>query len=179
MSKFLYPIVLLICMFSSLSAQTLTPGVAPYKFLLGEFHVKVFIPDGEGGWNAGGNGEARFVTTLDGTFIEENIATSMGNTTLTMKNTIGVDGRTKSLRMIAMDKEYSTMDVYHGKADTQTLIFNNLKSDRPFETQNGETLSFRLTYKKVTDQKNSLLVEFTKDKGSNWLPYARQEYLRK
>ncbi|MCE7995749.1 MAG: DUF1579 family protein [Roseivirga sp.] len=174
-----YSILMLLVMTSGLSAQDLTSGVAPYKYLLGTFKVTVYLPDGNGDWNAGGGGTADFITTLSGTFIEENIATSIGSSTLTMKNTIGVDGRSKNLRLIAMDKEYSTMDVYHGKSDNKTLVFTNLKSDEAFETQNGESLSFRLTYRQLSASKNSLLVEFTKDKGKNWSPYARQEYLRK
>lgn len=179
MRRAYYSTLILLVITSVLSAQNLTQGVAPYQYLLGTFKVTVYIPDGNGGWNAGGGGSADVVTTLDGTFIEENMATTIGNSTLTMKNTIGLDGRSKSLRLIAMDKEYSTMDVYHGKSETGRLIFTNLKSDEAFETQDGQSLSFRLTYRQLSAKKNELLVEFTKDRGESWSPYARQEYLRK
>ena len=148
------------------------------KFLLGDYEVVANSPDGQGGWKATGSGKASFFTILEGTFVRETIVTSGQMGTLTMDNTIGFDGRTQTLRLIALDKEYSTMDVYHGKIEQNKLILDNLKSDAKFILDNGEEWSFKLTYEMISEDQNQLVVEFTKDDGKTWLPFAKNLFNR-
>lgn len=149
------------------------------NFLVGNFETKVLLPSPDGNWVEGGKGTAKFYPILDGTFIREDLNLTFGQGTLTMSNSIGKDGRSKKFRMIAMDKEYSVMDVYTGKVEADKLILDNINSDLPFVTANGDSISFRLTYSKVSDNENQSLVEMTKDGGKTWIPYSKQRFIRK
>lgn len=161
------------------SAQTKNK-IKDYEFLIGEFEVQVYLPKGNGEWVAGGNGSASFYPILDNTFIREDIATTMGNTTFTMNNTFGTDGRSGQSRLIALDKEYSTMDVYHGKVEKEnTLVYDNLNSDIPAKTSDGKEISFRITYSKLNENENQVFAEITLDKGETWRPYAKNKFIRK
>lgn len=165
----------------SLSAQEkniLRPHILDFEFLLGDFDVTVNLPDGNGGWNRAGNGKSVLTTALDGTFIEENKATGIGNTSLTMKNIIGIDPRTKEFRLFALDKEYGTMDIYRGRREDKSIVFDNVSSDARFVSQNGLSYAFRLTYAFVKKNENSLYVESTTDDGKTWTPYAKITYKR-
>lgn len=155
----------------------LTAGLETLSYLKGQFKVRLFLPDGKGGWQETGGGTAEYKTILDGCYIRESVAVKTPRWTITMDNTIGIDGRTKQPRMIALDKEYSTMDVYEGKLDGSTLIFNNLHSDRRFTTSRGDKLAFRITLSRLDEHRHQMLVEYTKDEGQNWGPYVRQEFL--
>ncbi len=175
-------LLLSICfLITSLKAQqsALNPKLSNYAYLLGEFEVKVYLPDGNEGWKDGGEGTASYSTILEGTFIQENFAITIGNGTLTMNNILGIDPRTKELRLIALDKEYGTMDIYEGKIDQDTFFVSNLHSDARFELSNGDKLAFQLTYSPLTESSHRLLIEFTKDDGKSWHPYAKQYYIRK
>lgn len=163
----------------NLEAQQLNPKLTDFVYLLGTYDLTIYVPAGEDNWQEAGKGNASFTTILDGTFIQEDFFTTMGNTTLTMKNTIGVDARTEGLRLIAMDKEYGTMDVYEGEKEGDVITVSNITSDRPFVNDQGEAIAFRLTYSKVDAETNQLLVEFTKNKGETWMPYAKQVYRKK
>lgn len=158
-----------------LSAQLIHPEL---NFLLGDFETRVLLPDGQGGWVAGGSGKARFYPILDGTFIREDLNLSFGKGTLTMSNSMGKDRRSDKLRMVAMDKEFSTMDVYYGKVEDTKVILDNIDSDLPFKTQDGKQISFRLTYSKISENENESFVEMTKDQGQTWLPYSKQRFIR-
>lgn len=163
-----------------ISTQDLLSQVKDVRlnFLLGSFDTRVLLPDGKGGWQPEGKGRADFFPILDGTFIREELKLSFGNTTLTMSNSIGQDGRDNQLRLIAMDKEYSTMDVYYGKVETGKLIFTNLHSDIPAVDRDGNKISFKLTYSQVSPSENQSLVEITRDEGKSWTPFSMQKFLR-
>lgn len=166
-------------MVNILNAQELMEGIKDYEHLLGDFEVTVLLPATDGEWREGGKGEASFIPTLGGRFIEENISASFGEGSLNMKNTIGLDPREGGkLRLVAMDKEYGAMDMYRGKKDGQKLIFDNLTSDARFENQNGQNLAFQLTFDMITHDLHTLLVEFTDDDGKSWKPYTKIEYRR-
>jgi len=169
---------LILILAQAVSAQISTSKIKDFEFLIGSFEVHVNLPDGKGGWQQGGKGTAEFYPILDNTFIREEIATTMGNTTFTMSNTFGIDGRSGQTRLFALDREYSTMDIYYGKIEEDKLIYDNLKSDIPAKTRDGQDISFRLTYSKVNENENEILAEITLDKGKTWRPYAKNKFIR-
>ena len=160
----------------NLSAQTLQDGLKKYEHLLGTFEVEVMMPTRDGGWTKGGEGKATFETILGGKFIQEKIKTTFGQGTLTMHNTIGIDPRESAFRLFAMDREYGSMDMYKGRAEGNDLIFDNLDSDKRFQSPTGESLAFRLNFVYISATEHHLLVEYTKDDGTTWYPYAKNIY---
>lgn len=160
------------------SAQTLNKKLSAYQHFLGTFELEIYFPDPAGKFAKVGTGKATIGTALDGTFLQEEKATKVGQGGLTMLNIIGIDPRTGGFRLFAMDKEFGTMDIYLGKADGKNLVFDNVKSDAKFVNQNGSSLSFRLTYTFESVDRNILVVESTEDEGTTWKPYARAVYNR-
>jgi len=161
------------------TAQPLIESMQSFAFLLGEYEVISMRPDGKGGWSEAGKGQASFYPILEGTFVRQEVTTKLGNASLTMNNTFGIDGRSGQMRLLALDREYSTMDVYHGTINDQSLVFSNLESDTPARTPDGTPISFRLSYQSISDSENQLTVELTTDEGKTWQPYARNRFLRK
>ncbi len=152
---------------------------ADLEFLIGSFDTEVLIPDGKGQWKNGGEGSAQFYPFLDNTFIREELELTYGEGTLTMSNSIGRDHRSNEVRLIALDKEFSTMDVYKGNVVGGKLVIDNVSSDLPFVTQEGDSISFRLTYRRISAEQNESLVEMTKDGGITWSPFSKQVFTRK
>ena len=148
-------------------------------FLLGDYTVQVMLQDDLGKWMKGGTGTAKFYPILNDTFIREDLNLTLGTGTLTMSNSIGRDGRMNELRMIAMDKEFAFIDVYKGKLDQNTIIFDNLTSDIPATSPTGQPISFRITYSKISDKVNESFVEMTTDEGKTWKVYSKQIFTRK
>ncbi|MEM1408216.1 MAG: hypothetical protein AAGG59_15650 [Bacteroidota bacterium] len=148
--------------------------IGELEFLLGTYAVEVKLPNEQGEWKEGGKGQAKFYPILDRTFIREDLSLSFGQGTLTMSNSIGRDGRMNQLRMIAMDKEFATIDIYNGEIEDEKITFDNLTSDIPALTPDGQRISFRITYTKVSDNKNESLVEITNDGGASWKVYSKQ-----
>ena len=160
-------------------AQKVDNKLAPFYYLLGEYDIKVFSPDSTGQWRPDGTGVSTYSTLFDSTYIDELFVLNMTNATLTMRSTLGVDGRTKELRLVALDKEFSSMDVYAGKADGQKLVLSNLDTDEAFETENAGKISFRLTITPSQTCHHEMLVEYTNDQGKTWKKFSRQEYYTK
>ncbi|MEL7120278.1 MAG: hypothetical protein AAFO07_12580 [Bacteroidota bacterium] len=171
----LLSVLLVAITFSSIHAQK---RIDELNFLLGEFDVTVMLPQQDKSWKQGGEGTASFYPILDDTFIREDLDLTFGQGTLTMSNSIGRDGRMNQLRMIAMDKEFATIDIYKGELNAGKLIFNNLTSDIPALTPEGKRVSFKITYSQLSKQKNESLVEITYDEGRTWTPYSKQIFKR-
>ncbi|WP_422362272.1 hypothetical protein [Reichenbachiella sp.] len=160
-------------------AQKSDNKLAPFYYLLGEYDIKVFTPDSIGQWQADGTGVSTYSMLFDSTYIDEMFVLNMTNATLTMRSTLGVDGRTKGLRLVALDKEFSSMDVYAGRAEGEKLILSNLDSDEAFATENAGKISFRLTVTPSKTCHHEMLVEYTNDQGKTWKKFSRQEYYSK
>lgn len=148
------------------------------SFLVGNFTVEVFLPNGDNDWKKGGNGKASFSTILNGTFIREDIELNFPAATMHMSNTFGKDGRSGTWRMMALDQEYSVMDVYHGQFINNSFVFNNLESDIAAVNPKGEKINFRITFTKLSDNQNQSLVEMTTDLGNTWNIFSRQVFTR-
>ena len=162
----------------SLAIQAQESRIHEIDFLLGKYQVQVLLPDGKGGWSKGGSGTATFDPVLGNNFIREELNLTFGQGTLTMINHFGRDGRMNQLRMIAMDKEFATMDFYNGEVIDQKVVFENTASDIPFRDQDGNKISFRITYSQKNSDTNESLVELTKDEGETWMPYSKQLFIR-
>lgn len=174
-------LILIALFFTGLAsqAQKSENKLAPFYYLLGEYDIKVFSPDSAGQWRPDGTGVSIYSTLFDSTYIDEMFVLNMTNATLTMRSTLGVDGRTKELRLVALDKEFSSMDVYAGKAEGKKLILSNLDTDEAFETENAGKISFRLTVTPSQTCHHEMLVEYTNDQGKTWKKFSRQEYFKK
>jgi len=149
-----------------------------FQFLVGEYTVQGMQPEGDG-WVMMGEGVASVYPILGNTFLREELHIAFGEeSSLTMDNTFGIDSRHQEIRMMAIDEEYGNMDFYKGEIQEGALVFTNLHSDTPFETASGQKLSYRLTYRKLSDQQNESLVEVTTDRGATWQPYLKLVFTR-
>ena len=83
-------------------AQNFENKLAPFYYLVGEYDIKVFTPDESGTWKRDGSGVSTYTLLFDSTYIDEMFTLNMSSSTLTMRSTLGVDGRSKELRLIAM-----------------------------------------------------------------------------
>ena len=137
------------------------------------------LPQSDKSWKKGGEGTASFYSILDDTFIREDLKLTFGQGTLTMSNSIGRDGRMNQMRMIAMDKEFATIDIYKGEIIDGKIIFDNVTSDIPALTPEGKRISFKITYSQLSKQENESFVEITYDEGKTWSPYSKQVFRRK
>ena len=147
-----------------------------YDRLSGDFNLEIYSPSTSenGKWSKSGFGQASFVSFFDGTYIREQVKTNIQGNSYHMDNTIGIDGRSGNFRLIAVDKEFSTMDVFNGRFENNRLVFDNLLSDLKMYNPKGEEINFKLTYSFHENGKNVLLVEYSKDSGNNWLPFSKQ-----
>lgn len=165
---------LLAILFVQVSYSQTTSKEDIYERFNGHYTIEVFVPTQTKDWKKIGSGSAEFSHFFDKTYIREIVKTNMNGKEMNMDNTIGIDGRTGKFRLIACDKEWSTMDVYNGELENNKLIFDNLKSDIKTYGRNKKEISFRLTYTFLSKSKNELLVEITADKGKTWMPYVKQ-----
>lgn len=177
MKQIIVIISLLVSLISASNAQE--SQLAPYFYLLGAYDIKVYSLTEDDRWIASGTGYSVYQPLFDSTYIDETFQLKMSTGTLTMRSTLGVDGRTKQLRLVALDREYSTMDVYAGESNGQSLILSNLKTDVAVDSDNGEKMSFRLTISPGTTCHHEMLVEYTHDNGASWKKFSRQEYFLK
>lgn len=157
-------------------SQKVKPHLKPYVYMLGHYNVEVYAPLPNGKWKQDGTGFATFTPIMDGTYIREDVSTATSTYNLTMINTMGIDSRSNKFKLFALDKEYGVMDVYEGQVSGDTIRVTNLHSDEKFIGQDGQEMSFRLTYNLVPEGAFELLVEFTTDEGRSWKPYARHRY---
>lgn len=173
-------VILLFVSFTTQSfSQELNPQLKGFESLLGEYDMEIFAPQRDKTWKFVGKGEAKIKTILGGTFMRKEAISKMGNTEITMESTIGFDKKANKPTLLALDKEYGVIDFYEGSIENAKIIFDNLASDMRFETQNGDKLSFRLTFSKIEEKSHEFLVEFSKDEGKTWLPYVKQKCIKK
>lgn len=125
-----------------------------------------------------GTTSSKIVQEHEGKFISERskFLTAFGE--INMITFIGFDTKVNKFKLTAMDKEYGLMDIYLGKWKNSQLIFDNLKSDLPVKMQDGKELSFRLTYKEITEKSFTHLVEGTTDKGKTWFVFSKAVFNR-
>ena len=150
-----------------------------FSHLLGDYTVYAFLPSDKDGWIQSGLGTASFTPIFDSTYVVEKVFTDMGDWTLTMQNTFGIDKSSGKVKIFTIDKEFGTMDTYVGKVDKDRVSVNNLSSDSRFISPSGESLAFRLTYSKLNDESNQLIVESTHDEGKSWIPYVKYIYQKR
>ena len=169
-------IIAILFLFSGAStqAQTLNPKLKSVGYVIGKWQVKAYRAKRDGSFNKPTTGKAEFSTILDGTFIRGKVKTKG----LTMFELIGVDPRSKELRLFALDKEFGVMDVYKGTLEGKNMRLSNLKSDALFVDKQGNAWAFRLNYTYQNNNEFSLLVEFSIDKGKTWKSFQKNVYSR-
>jgi len=163
----------------SLFSQGLQKDISELSFLLGKYMVSVYRPAAEGTWQKVGAGRTTFEPILDGRFIRETSVTKGENGPMTMESTIGYDLRYKKLRLFAIDKEFGVMDAYIGFMKDDYLIFTNINADIPFVAENGDKMSFRMSFHKLEQGNLEFIVEWTKDGGVTWFPFTRHMYTKR
>ncbi|OEK02886.1 hypothetical protein BFP97_15740 [Roseivirga sp. 4D4] len=151
----------------------------PFFYLLGDYTVYAYLPSDKESWLQSGLGKASFTPIFDSTYVVEKVFTDMGEWTLTMQNTFGIDKSSGKVKIFTIDKEFGTMDTYVGKVDEDRVSVNNLSSDSRFISPSRESLAFRLTYSKLNDESNQLIVESTHDEGKSWKPYVKYIYQKR
>ena len=147
-------------------------------FLEGEWQVENFSKD-QDKWKHLGNTESMINLEHHGRFVSERtkFLTRFGE--INMITFIGFDSKAKEFKLTAMDKEYGLMDVYFGNWVHGDLIFDNLESDLPIQLQDGNEMHFRVSYKTITKNSFTHLVEGTTDKGKTWSVFSKAVFTKK
>lgn len=173
-------IIFLLFAQTSVSAQTNTADrkIQSFHFLIGDWTLENFKFNEDKVWESLGKTDAKNVLIHDGKFIKENVKYLTAYGDINMITFIGYDSRINSYKLCAMDKEFGVMDIYHGEINDNGMVFSNLKSDSPFIMDNGKSLWFRITYKDITENSFTHLVEGTIDKGKTWFYFSKSVFVR-
>jgi hypothetical protein len=150
-------------------------NIEALHFLEGDWSIdNLVLKDDK--WESIGSTNAEFKLDLNGKFVTEKVKylTKFGQ--LTMITMIGIDGRLQNFKLSNMGADYGNMDIYFGEWMNEDLVFTNLKSDLPAILDNGQELSFRLTYSEISNQGFTHYVEGTLDKGKTWFYYSKSIY---
>ena len=150
-----------------------------FNFLLGDWTVKNLKLNKENSWELLGVTSSKNSMVLGGKFVKENVKYLSDFGEINMITYIGYDSRVKSYKLSAMDKEYGVMDIYLGQVNGKSVVFTNLNSDSPFIMKDGKQLWFKLTYKDITENSFTHLVEGTLDKGKTWFMFSKANFKRK
>lgn len=143
----------------------------------GLWSVVVEEPDGDG-WASNMPSTASFKGLLDDTFLVEDVKLVSSNGVVNMHIIFGVDPRSGDYRVMALDKEFGTMDVYKGSYQHKVLTVTNLE-DEGFVLEDGSgSMHFQLNYDLSKADSVILLVNFSLDDGENWEPFQRVNYTR-
>ena len=172
-------ILILICLtFTSIVlGQNKTDAVSSIHFLSGEWQVENYAQD-DVEWKKLGQTKAICQLEHDGKFVSERTTFLTQYGEINMITFIGFDSKANKFKLTAMDKEYGLMDIYLGGWMDDQLIFDNLQSDLPVKTQDGKDLYFRLTYKDISADHFTHLVEGTTDNGKNWFIFSKSNFNR-
>ena len=146
------------------------------NFLVGSYNIEVFSYVHAKGWVKSGVGSSEFV--MEDTFITEKVKLNKENCIVNLTNTIARDESNKAFRLLSLDIPMGSIDFYKGEIKNETLIFNNLESDTKIKNKYGEDVSFKLIYKTLSENKNELVVGYTKDNGKTWNPFVKNIYTR-
>ena len=146
------------------------------SFLVGSYDIEVFSYILSKGWVKSGVGSSDCI--IKDTFVTEKVKLNKENCIVNLSNTIGCDVLDDTFRLLSLDIPLSSIDVYKGKIENETLIFTNLDSDTKAKSKIGEELSFKLIYKALSGTENELVVGYTKDKGKTWCPFVKNVYKR-
>ena len=173
-------LLILICLaFTTIvKGQNNTDSMSSVHFLSGEWKVENYFQD-DGVWKKLGETKAICKLEHDGKFVSERTTFLTQYGEINMITFIGFDTKANKFKLTAMDKEYGLMDVYLGDWTDNQLIFDNLQSDLPVKTQDGKDLYFRLTYKDISADHFTHLVEGTTDNGKNWFIFSKSIFIKK
>ncbi len=146
--------------------------------LSGQWEIENYVNE-QGEWKNIGNTSSTIELVHDGKFISENskFLTAFGE--INMITFIGFDGKRSQYKLSAMDKEYGLMDIYLGEWINNELIFDNINSDLPVKLEDGGEMHFRLTYKEISADSFTHLVEGSTDKGRTWFIFSKSLFKRK
>ena len=158
-----------------------TSGVDKMKFfhfLEGNWTVENFTLNKDKEWELIGETSSKNTFIHNGKFINENVKYLNASGEINMISYIGYDTRIQSYKLSAMDKEFGVMDIYRGEIKENDIVFTNLNSDAPFKMESGKSLWFKLTYKDITTNSFTHLVEGTFDKGKTWFIFSKATFKR-
>ncbi len=157
-------------------ASVIKEKMKVFNFLSGNWTVENFKLNSNKKWESLGETYSKNSFVHDGKFVKENVKYLTASGEINMITFIGYDHRIKSYKLSAMDKEYGAMDIYLGKINNNDIVFTNLNSDAPFIMDNGKSLWFKLTYKEITENSFTHLVEGTMDKGKTWFVFSKANF---
>ncbi len=148
------------------------------RILSGEWEIENYVNENNE-WKNIGSTKSIIELVYDGTFISEKSKFLTNYGEIHMTTFIGFDSKQGKFKLTAMDKEYGLMDVYLGTWLDNELIFDNLESDLPVKLEDGNEMHFRLSYKEISENSFTHLVEGTTDKGKSWFVFSRSLFKRK
>ncbi len=148
----------------------------PFNALTGNWTVENYKLNTNQDWEFIGRTTSKISTFFEGKFVNENVKYLTASGEINMSTYIGYDSRIKSFKLSAMDKEFGVMDIYFGELKDEEIVFTNLDSDVPFKIDNGKSLWFKLTYKDISNDSFTHLVEGTTDQGKTWFVFSKAIY---
>jgi len=144
------------------------------EHLIGKYSVTTY--DFESGeWIDGDTTSSVVEKVHDGAFLREQVKYETKKMEITMLIFIGFDRRINKYKLCAMDKEFQSMDIYHGEISDKMLVFSNMESDKPLVFDDGSKIHFRLSYN-FNETGFTHLVEGTKNNGTSWFPFSKSIY---
>lgn len=149
---------------------------AKVRFLIGEYQVQAYNSNPAKGWYKSGSGTTSF--TFAETFIKEKVNIKKEVGLIAMENTIGFDPDNEQLIMQTLDLSTGVMDIYKGQISEGLVCFNNKDSNLKAKNKYGTFLTFKLIYKQLSVLENELVVGFSRDNGSTWVPFLKNIYKR-
>ena len=168
------PIIMLGYM-STITKDALNDGYSKLRFLIGDYDVIAYNSIDHRAWVESGNGTASY--TLEDKFLIEKVEIFRKDVIISMHNTIGRDSEKESFHMQTLDITSGIMDIYKGNIKDNVLTFHNI--DSTINTQNKDSLNFKLIYKQLSNFENELIVGCSRDNGKTWFPFLKNHYRKK
>jgi len=168
---------------SNAAAQTADPvreAMARLDGLVGRWAATTSTPTQEGRKT----GAASTITVrrrMDGAFLESDSIIRTPSFDMRLVSIFSYDQFRQVYRVAAMDGDFGLMDIYEGRIEERggeaVLVVDNFRSDTSFPTRSGGHLHFRLAYT-LGQERRSLLVEMTTDRGATWREFSRTDFER-
>jgi hypothetical protein len=159
----------------TITKDALNDGYSKLRFLIGEFDVVAYNSLEHRAWVESGKGTANY--TLEDKFLIEKVEIFRKDVSISMHNTIGRDSEKESFHMQTLDISSGIMDIYKGDINNNVLTFHNI--DSTINTQNKDSLNFKLIYKQLSNTENELIVGWSRDNGKTWFPYLKNHFKKK
>ncbi len=149
-------------------AVELRAARARLDFLLGDWRVEQFTPIEAGDWRSNGEGELRFISTMNDLYLETNARSGR----YVYHIVFSFDAAQQQYRVTSRDDQSGLIDVYEGVFDEQgALVVSNVGPGTHYAI-GGVRYHNRMSFA-PTSGGWVWLVEVSGDGGQSWRPQVR------